>query len=104
MPPTKVAEMLPKIPALVRHPVRCGKPNCRCTRGVLHDAWRLYWRDPNGRQRFRYVPKADLDAVQAILDERRQQRMLDRLTLQFGRERVRRLEQWLREYERTNPS
>lgn len=103
MPATKVAELLPKIPALVRHPVRCGKPNCRCAHGQLHEAWRLYWRGPNGRQRFRHVPKVELDAVRAILAERRHQRMLDRLTLRFGRERVRRLEQWLREHE-TNRS
>lgn len=104
LPILDFAETFPKIACLVRHPVRCGKPNCRCARGELHESWRLVWAGADGRQCHRYVRQADLDTVRAILDLRRQQRMLERLTLRFGRERVRRLEQWVREYETTNHS
>lgn len=98
-----VAETFPKIPALERHPVRCGRPNCRCAHGQLHESWRLVWRAPDGRQHHRYVRQADLAQVQAILTERRQKRMLERLALRWGLEQVRTVEQWLRDYE-TNHS
>ena len=64
------AETFPKTPALVRHPVRCGKPSCRCARGELHESWRLVWRDGDGTQRHRYVRRAELDAVRAIVTAR----------------------------------
>ncbi len=67
---TVFAETFPKVPALVRHPVRCGSPSCRCARGELHESWRLVWRGQDGRQRHRYVRRADLEAVRAIIGQR----------------------------------
>jgi len=69
-PATVFAETFPKVPALVRHPVRCGSPSCRCAGGDLHESWRLVWRGQDGRQRRRYVRKADLEAVRAIVGQR----------------------------------
>jgi uncharacterized protein DUF6788 len=52
---------------------RCGKPNCRCTHGVLHGPyWSLRWREGN-RQRRRYVRPDDLERVQTGLDLWRRQ-------------------------------
>lgn len=66
------AKLFPKTPALVRHPVRCGKPSCRCAGGALHESWRLVWRDALGRQRRRYVRRAEVEAVRAVLARRRE--------------------------------
>jgi len=78
-PVTVFAETFPKVPALVRHPVRCGSPACRCARGELHESWRLVWRLPDGRQRRRYVRKADLAAVREIVRRRADQARAARL-------------------------
>ena len=69
-PATVFAETFPKVPALVRHPVRCGSPSCRCARGERHESWRLVWRGADGRQRHRYVRRADLATVGEIVRRR----------------------------------
>ena len=69
-PITVFCETFPKVPALVWHPVRCGSPSCRCAGGERHESWRLVWRGQDGRQRHRYVRKADLEAVRAIVGRR----------------------------------
>jgi len=79
-PATVFAETFPKVPALVRHPVRCGSPSCRCTRGELHESWRLVWRAADGRQRRRYVRQADLAAVREIIRRRADQARAVRLS------------------------
>jgi len=63
-------EKFPKVPALVRHPVRCGSPSCRCAGRDLHESWRLVWRGQDGRQRHRYVRLADVPAVREIVQGR----------------------------------
>jgi hypothetical protein len=56
-------------PQLVRERVRCGKPSCRCTRGVKHGPyWYLRyeeWDQAAGVVRYRreYVPKCKLARV-----------------------------------------
>jgi len=72
-------ETFPKVPALVRHPVRCGSPSCRCARGERHESWRLVWRGQDGRQRHRYVRRADLEAVRGILRQRTAEVRADRI-------------------------
>src|SRR5215212_3832528 len=75
---TDFAETFPKIPALVAYTTRCGKPTCRCTRGLLHSTQYLRWRE-GPVQRRRYVPATDVPAVCAILEKRREQRRAERL-------------------------
>ncbi len=73
MPPhsaTEFLEAFPKTLALIRHPVRCGRPTCRCARGEQHESWRLVWRGSDGRQCRRYVRKGDLLAVRRIVERR----------------------------------
>jgi hypothetical protein len=75
---THFAETFPKIPALVAHGTRCGKPICRCTRGLLHPTHYLRWRDETVQRR-RYLRAADVRAVRAILEKRRDHRRVERL-------------------------
>src|SRR5680860_932243 len=67
---TEFAKTFPKIPSLQLHRVRCGKGNCRCSQGRLHTSWRLVWRNYYGQQRRRYVRKAEVEAVRAIIERR----------------------------------
>jgi len=67
---TEFVNTFPKTPALVRHPVRCGKPTCHCARGERHESWRLVWRGPDGNQRHRYVRQAELEQVREIVTSR----------------------------------
>ena len=78
-PITVFCETFPKVPVLVRHPVRCGSPSCRCAVGELHESWRLVWRGEDGRQRRRYVRQADLAAVREIVRRRADQARAARL-------------------------
>ena len=41
----------------------CGRPNCRCQRGVLHGPYHYRRWYEDGRRRRRYVPAADVEAV-----------------------------------------
>lgn len=66
----RFAQTFPKIPALVRHPVRCGKPNCRCAKGEQHESWRLVWRGPDGKQQHRYVRRDQLEQVRETVTAR----------------------------------
>lgn len=76
---TEIAKTLYKTPTLLTTWTRCGKSNCRCNAGHLHGPYHaLHWRD-GPVQRRRYVPARELPAVQSILEERREQRRLERL-------------------------
>jgi uncharacterized protein DUF6788 len=70
----ELAKTLYKIPALLTIHTRCGKPNCRCTRGELHGPYHaLHWRE-GPTQRRRYVKARDVAAVRAVIDRRRAER------------------------------
>jgi Family of unknown function (DUF6788) len=70
MSATEFVKTFHKTPSLVRHPVRCGKLNCRCAKGERHEAWRLVWWDQDeGRQRGYYVRKAEVEAVRKVVAE-----------------------------------
>jgi hypothetical protein len=54
--------------------VRCGRPNCRCTRGQLHGPYYYrFWRQ-HGRLRKAYVKQSELDHVRTACEERRRNR------------------------------
>jgi len=95
---TELAETFPKIPALVAHGTRCGKPNCCCTRGLLHPTHYLRWREGTVQRR-RYVRAADVPAVRAILEKRRAERRAERLALALSLRSWRELGAWVAEYE-----
>lgn len=55
-------DLLPGSVCLQR--VRCGKSNCRCASGHLHEAYYRFWRE-DGRLRKAYVRKRDLEQIRA---------------------------------------
>src|SRR5688500_17190666 len=96
---TEIAKSLYKIPALLMTWTRCGKPRCRCREGHLHGPYHaLHWRD-GAIQRRRYVRAADVPAVRAMLEKRREQRCTERLALALSMRSWRELGRWVAEYE-----
>jgi len=97
MSATKVAETLYKTPALVCHRVRCGKPRCRCVDGAGHGPyWFLHWRE--GRiQRRRYVRRADVAAVRAVIEARRRDDQELRQAVACAVADLRRMRTWLKD-------
>ncbi len=96
---TEIAKSLYKIPALLTTWTRCGKPHCRCREGHLHGPYHaLHWRD-GAIQRRRYVRAADVPAVRAILEKRREQRSLQRLAHALSMHAWRDLSGWVAEVE-----
>jgi len=75
--PKKSAEMLPKIlrlagdkGSLQTQRVRCGKANCRCARGELHEGYHYFFSRIGGRQFKVYVRREDTPAVRAAIQAR----------------------------------
>jgi hypothetical protein len=94
--PLNVAETCPKIPVLLPTWKTCGKAGCKCGRGELHGPyWSLRWREGRVHRR-RYVRAADVPAVRAMIETRRDERRRERLDHALGlttwRELARQLE------------
>lgn len=70
----KCAETLPKtlLGVVCAQRVRCGKPGCRCARGLGHLAYYRFWREA-GKLRKCYVRRADLASVRAACEVRQQE-------------------------------
>ena len=68
--------MFPKSPGLPgslhQEWVRCGKPNCRCSRGVSHGPYTYRRWYEAGEQHKAYIRRDQLGAVQAALADWRQ--------------------------------
>ena len=96
---TETARTFYKIPALVRHRVRCGKSTCRCVGGTGHGPyWFLHWRE-GATQRRRYVRRADVAAVRAVVEGRRRDDRAAREAVALAGDDLRRLRAWLRDLE-----
>lgn len=99
---TECVKPLPKtrIVSLCLQWVRCGKPNCRCATSELHGPYHyLFWRE-DGRLRKRYVPKGEVEAVRAVIAERREFLWLEREARKRARAVWREQAGEIREYER----
>ena len=70
--------------SLVRSRGRCGKPNCRCARGQLHEWWSLSFR-AGGRSRSVTVPD---ELVGEVRQWCRNYRELKRLVVELSDARV----------------
>lgn len=72
---TKTENLLPKILTGTVHEqfVRCGKPNCKCSRGELHGAYYYHFVRVGGRLRKRYVKRGEVKAIRAACARRRRQ-------------------------------
>jgi hypothetical protein len=94
----KSAEMLPKIlrlasgnGSLQTQRVRCGKANCRCARGQLHEGYHYFFTRVGGQQFKVYVRRADVPAVRAVIQARAMRRAQWRSELNQARAFLRRL-------------
>jgi len=93
----ETAETLYKTPALVAHRVRCGKPACRCAGGAGHGPYVfLFWRE-GGVQRRRYVRRADVAAVRAVIGRRRADDRAARRAVALAVADLGRIRVWLRD-------
>jgi hypothetical protein len=73
--------------------VKCGNPKCHCARGELHGPyWYRFYRE-GSKVRKAYVRPADLEAVRAACDARREQERVARRVLRRGRA----VAKWLKE-------
>ncbi len=70
----KRAGMLPKMKdvagTLHAQSKRCGKNNCRCSRGELHGPYHYIYHREDGRLRKQYVRQSEVKAAQAQCDAR----------------------------------
>lgn len=64
---TKTEKVLPKTMSGTVHVqfVRCGKSNCKCSRGELHGAYYYHFVRVGGRLKKRYLKAADVEAMQS---------------------------------------
>ena len=68
----KILEMATHTGSLHAQRVRCGKANCKCARGQLHEGYYyFFWSNSSGAFK-RYVRRADVPAVRAVIERRRQ--------------------------------
>jgi len=94
----KSAEMLPKILAIAARNgslqtqrVRCGKANCKCARGELHNGYSYFFWRLGGRQLKWYVRREDVPAVRAVINDRASRNRAWRAELSEARAFLRRL-------------
>lgn len=52
--------------------VRCGRPNCKCTKGELHGAYTYVRFYRNGKRWRRYVKNSDVSTFLQLREQRRQ--------------------------------
>lgn len=62
---------------LITNKHRCGKPNCKCTQGHLHQSTALKYR-VNGVQKKKYVKKNDVERVRRKLYQAKGIEILER--------------------------
>ncbi len=93
----KSADSLPKILRLAarggtlqRQHVRCGKPNCKCSRGEAHEAFYFFYSTTTGLRKL-YVRRADVAAVKSAVEARRQRDSAFRSELGQARAFLRRM-------------
>ena len=70
--------------------VRCGKKNCKCSRGIKHITYYYMWRE-GGRQRKAYIRKSDLEEIRAEVDRNTYWRNRVREKLKTGKKVIKEL-------------
>lgn len=71
---TETEKVLPKtMPGTVHAQfIRCGKRNCKCSRGEHHGAYYYHFVRVDGRLRKRYLKPADVEAVRSACQDRQE--------------------------------
>jgi hypothetical protein len=98
----KPANSLPKMlpGAVCRQMIRCGKPNCKCTRGQLHGAYYYHFVRVGGRLTKRYLKPEKVEAVKAACQARREDERARRIKTRQAQQSFRELVSRLREIQR----
>src|SRR5258708_26655759 len=100
---TKMPKMLPKTieeitnGGVYEQSVRCGKSNCRCSKGDLHKGLFYYLTRVNGKLRKTYVRNADVKEVTNLVEKAACDRLYKRKLTVSNRELMQRLRELLRE-------
>lgn len=96
--PKKRADSLPKILVLAAgsgslqsQRVRCGKANCRCARGELHEGYHYLYLPPSAGLSKVYVRRKDVPLVRAVIERRRERMRVFRAELAQARTFLRRM-------------
>ena len=73
---TKTQKVLPKIMSGTVHKqfIRCGKSNCKCTRGEKHIAYYFFTRI-NGKLTKTYIRKHELEEFTALVNKAKGERL-----------------------------
>lgn len=94
----KSADSLPKILAIARSNgslqqqwVRCGKGNCKCSRGKLHGAYFYLFVPTSDGLSKTYVRRSDVPAVRAAIAERRRHHSLFRSQMRQSKDILRQI-------------
>jgi len=99
----KPANSLPKIEplpgAICAQLVRCGRANCRCSRGELHGPFHYRFYYAAGKLRKKYVRKQDLLAVIKACSIYKEQRVVWRTMIKDAQNQWRELRAQLKDYE-----
>lgn len=74
----KKSNSLPKIQplpgALCAQKIRCGKANCKCAKGELHERYFYHFYYEGGKLRKKYVKKADVSTIKVRVLLNKQQK------------------------------
>jgi hypothetical protein len=91
-PTEKTTDSLPKILRLAAHSgslqgqrVRCGKANCKCARGQLHEGYYYFFLWTGAGLLKLYVRRKDVPTVRAVIAERRRRQRAWRAELNEAR-------------------
>ncbi len=101
----KTVKVLPKTASeianggLYLQRVRCGKANCKCSRGESHAGYYFFTRR-NGKLVKFYIRRAEVEAFTALASEASAERLQRRKSAKESNQLLRRLRESIREYER----
>ncbi len=98
---TKTEKMLPKKSAGTVHAqfVRCGKQNCKCSRGELHGAYYYHFVRVGGRLKKRYLKASEVEETQIACLARQREEKAQRASSQEVWNQLRELRAGFREYQ-----
>jgi hypothetical protein len=92
----KVAPKIEPLPGyLLAQEIKCGKPNCKCSRGFLHGPYFYRVWNVGGLRYKEYVRNSDLAAVMEGINEYRKQKAIARATNEAARSQWRKLREKL---------
>jgi len=87
----KILRLASRCGSLQAQRVKCGKPNCRCARGELHEGYHYLFLWSRAGVSKLYVRREDVPAVRAVIAERRRRRRAWRVELDEARAYLRRM-------------